>query len=251
MGESNSSQVKSALRTLDILEILAETPRPVAAQEIAELLAIPISSLSYLLSTLCQRGYLTRNADRRYVSGPAMERLRAADPAGAMVGQAAPLVRSIHTRLNETTGFFLLRGFEIEVMLSETGLHALRYTLEIGERLPLHAFAAGKAALATFDEPTLARYFGEVDRVPFTDRTLVEEGSIRMELETIRRTGIAHTVAEKTPGVMGIGAAVRGPAGATGALSVAIPVARYDAAVGASVEALLGRAVAQLSGAPT
>ena len=76
MTEASSPQVKSALRTLDILEILTDTPRPLAAQEIAEMLSIPVSSLSYLLATLCQRGYLTRNPDRRYVPGPALERFR-------------------------------------------------------------------------------------------------------------------------------------------------------------------------------
>ena len=248
MGEANSPQVKSAMRTLDILEILAGTPRPLAAQEIAELLSIPVSSLSYLLATLCQRGYLTRQPDRRYVSGPAMERFRATDAVAAMTARAAPFVRAICARLNETTGFFVLRRFEIEVMLSETGLHALRYTLEVGQRQPIHAFAAGKAMLSTFDAPTLARYFAEVERVRFTDKTLVDEGSIRAELDDIRRTGIARTDAEQTPGIMGIGSPVR-CAQEVGALSVAIPLARYDPALGADVEALLAKSAAQLSAA--
>jgi IclR family acetate operon transcriptional repressor len=245
MAEPGSPQVKSAQRTLDILEILADTPRPLAAQEIAELLSIPVSSLSYLLGTMCQRGYLTRNADRRYVAGPALERLRSGDPAGVATGQAAPFVRTIQAKLGETTGFFLLRGFEMEVMLSETGLHALRYTLEVGERQPLHAFAAGKAILATFDEAMLARYFAEAERIRFTPSTVVEEKAMRAELDLIRRTGIARTDAEQTPGIMGIGCAVRFPRD-TGALSVAVPLARYDAEVGEKVEVLLKKVVAQM-----
>ncbi|MDB5662700.1 MAG: IclR family transcriptional regulator [Sphingomonas bacterium] len=248
MAEANSPQVKSALRTLDILEIVVDSPRPLAAQEISELLSIPLSSLSYLLATLLQRGYLTRQGDRRYLPGPAMDRFRSSDISGALTRQAAPFVRSLHARLNETTGFFLLRGFEIEVMLSETGLHALRYTLEIGQREPLHAFAAGKAILAALDEPTLARYFNEVERVRFTDTTVVEEASLRHELAEIRRSGIARTDAEQTPGIMAIGSAIRFHGG-IGALSVAVPLSRYDEEVGANIEALLRLAAAQLSDA--
>jgi len=246
MADVSSPQVKSALRTLDILEILTDAPRPMAAQEIAEMLSIPVSSLSYLLATLCQRGYLTRNPDRRYVPGPALERFRATDTDASMAGRAAPFVRMLRSQLNETSGFFLLRGFEIEVVLSETGLHALRYTLEVGSRAPLHAFAAGKAILSTFDDETLRRYFGEVDRVRFTEKTVVDETAMRAELDEIRRTGIARTDAEQTTGIIGVGAAVRFARG-TGALSVAVPLDRYDPDVGDRVEALLHKAVSQMS----
>lgn len=246
MADASSTQVKSALRTLDILEILTDAPRPLAAQEIAETLSIPVSSLSYLLATLCQRGYLTRNADRRYGPGPALDRFKATDADAAMTARAAPFVRMLRAQLNETAGFFLLRGFEIEVMLSETGLHALRYTQEVGSRAPLHAFAAGKAILATFDEGLLDRYFAEVERVRFTDKTVVEEGALRAELDAIRASGIARSDAEQASGIIGIGSAVRFERG-TGALSVAVPLGRYDDAVGDKVEALLHKCVDQLS----
>src|SRR5688572_15495176 len=71
---SPSTPVKSALRTLDILELLAQQARPMTAQEIAVTLGIPVSSLSYLLSTLVERGYLDR-ARREYRLGPAVARL--------------------------------------------------------------------------------------------------------------------------------------------------------------------------------
>ena len=51
-----SAPVKSAMRTLDILELAAGRSGPVTAHEIAITLGIPVSSLSYLLSTLVE-GY--------------------------------------------------------------------------------------------------------------------------------------------------------------------------------------------------
>ena len=42
-----TSSVKSATRTLDILEFVVGCARPVSAAEIAAALAIPVSSLSY------------------------------------------------------------------------------------------------------------------------------------------------------------------------------------------------------------
>ena len=53
---TTSSQVKSATRTLDIIEYIVAHDRPLVAQEIAVALGIPVSSLSYLLGTLVDRG---------------------------------------------------------------------------------------------------------------------------------------------------------------------------------------------------
>ena len=69
----NGETVKSAVRALDILEFVVRTGRPTAAHEIATTLAIPVSSLSYLLTTLQKREYLMRDG-RRYVPGPALSR---------------------------------------------------------------------------------------------------------------------------------------------------------------------------------
>ena len=61
---TTSSQVKSATRTLDIIEYIVAHDRPLVAQEIAVALGIPVSSLSYLLGTLVDRGYLAREGRR-------------------------------------------------------------------------------------------------------------------------------------------------------------------------------------------
>src|SRR5688572_10028137 len=148
---SPSTPVKSALRTLDILELLAQQARPMTAQEIAVTLGIPVSSLSYLLSTLVERGYLDR-ARREYRLGPAVARLSGSGAEPNLAERVAPIVRALTRELNETSGFFVLRDFEAEAIARDIGLHALRYTIEIGQRAPLHAFAAGKALLATMSD---------------------------------------------------------------------------------------------------
>ncbi len=73
---AQSSQVKSATRTLDIIEYVVAHNRPLVAQEIAVALGIPVSSLSYLLGTLVDRGYLALDG-RRYSAGPGLQRLQA------------------------------------------------------------------------------------------------------------------------------------------------------------------------------
>ena len=65
-----TSSVKSASRTIDILEQIARRG-PATAREIARATRIPESSLSYLLSTLVERDWLCSLGDRTYALGAA------------------------------------------------------------------------------------------------------------------------------------------------------------------------------------
>jgi len=242
---SSSPTVKSAMRTLDILEFLVGQNRPMPAHEIATSLAIPVSSLAYLLTTLVDRGYLLRT-DRRYAPGPALRRL-GEGVAPTLTERAAPLVKALRIQLNETAGFFVRRGTEIEAVVSEIGVHALRYTLEVGQRAPLHSFSAGKALLATFDDEAFEAYLAAAPRAAFTANTLSSADDLRAEIAEIRRTGIARTREEHTPGIMGLGRAIVADGAVLGALSVAVPAARFDAAFEARAIELLTRTAALLA----
>lgn len=241
-----SAAVKSALRTLDILELVARHARPMAAHEMAGALGIPVSSLSYLLATLADRGYLERSG-RHYRLGPAVARLdpRRAEP--TLAEQVAPIVRGLTRQLNETAGFFVRRGTEMEAVASEIGQHALRYTLEVGQRAPLHAFAAGKAILAALPADELDLYFRESERKAYTARTLTDEAALRVAIAAIADGGIARTDGEHTPGIHGTARAVLAGGTLIGAFSIAVPSARFDAEVATRVIAALDRAVAVLA----
>jgi len=235
-----SSQVKSATRTLDIIEYVVAHDRPLVAHEIAVALGIPVSSLSYLLSTLVERGYLAREG-RRYSAGPGLERLQARSGGLALAERAAPLVRALRTQLNETASFFIRSEWDVEVIVTETGDQALRYSLEVGKRLPMHAMASGKALLAALPDDELDRYFAESVRERFTPATVTAEKALRTELERVRRTGIATTEEEYSLGIRGIGRVVTIGGEAVGALSVAIPTARCTDAVRERAVELLTR----------
>jgi len=238
--------VKSAMRTLDILEFLVGQNRPLAAHELAAALGIPVSSLSYLLGTLVERGYVERSG-RLYVPGAGLARLQPGTRP-MLAERVAPLVRALRTQLNETAGFFVRRGFEVEAIASEIGEHVLRYTLHVGQTGPMHSLSAGKALLATLSEEELDRYFREVERTAFTANTMVEETTLRDEIETIRVMGIAHTSEEQTPGIVGIGRAATIDGEVVGAFSVAMPAARFSADVDRNIVRALTRATELLAG---
>lgn len=232
--------VKSALRTLDIIEYVVSRGRPLVAQEIAAALLIPVSSLSYLLNTLVERGYLARTG-RRYAPGLGLERLQATAPVFTLADRVAPLVRALRIQLNETASFFVRQEWTVEALATETSDHALRYAVPTGGGAPLHAFSAGKALLAAMSDQELRRYFATAERAAFTPATIVGEAGLRAEIAGIRASGIARTSEEHTPGIVGLGRAARIGGEVVGAFSVAIPLVRFDAAVERRASDLLTR----------
>ena len=225
-----SSQVKSATRTLDIIEYVVAHDRPLVAQEIAVALGIPVSSLSYLLGTLVDRGYLAREG-RRYSAGPGLQRLQASPGGFSLAERAAPLVRTLRVQLNETTSFFVRSEWDVEAIVTESSEQALRYSINTGQRLPMHALAGGKALLAALPDDELDRYFAESERVRFTPTTVTSEKALRKDLAEVRRTGFAVTDEEYSLGIRGIGRVVTIGGEAVGSLSIGIPKARFDEAM--------------------
>ena len=240
MAEPPSSQVKSATRTLDIIEYVVAHDRPLVAQEIAVALGIPVSSLSYLLGTLVDRGYLNRDG-RRYSAGPGLQRLQARPGGFTLAERAAPLVRTLRVQLNETTSFFVRSEWEVEAIVTETSEQALRYAVPTGTRLPMHALASGKAMLAALPDEDLGRYFAETERQRFTPATVISEKALRDEIEQTRATGFAITDEEFSLGIRGIGRVATIGGEAVGALSVAVPKVRFDETVQRRVMDLLER----------
>lgn len=237
---SIAGSVKSAIRTLDIIEYVVAAGRPLVAQEISNALGIPVSSLSYLLSTLVDRTYLQR-AGRRYTPGPGLERLQAHGGSFTLEDRVAPLVRTLRVQLNETASFFVREGWEAEAIVTETSEHALRYAIETGRRLPLHALASGKAMLAVLPDDELERYFAQARLDRFTPSTITGEAKLRKELAHVRKTGIAIADEEWSPGTNAIGHVVTMAGEVIGALSVAIPKVRWNDELVARAKDLLQR----------
>lgn len=240
-----NSQVKSATRTLDIIEYVVAHSRPLVAQEIATALGIPVSSLSYLLSTLVDREYLVRDG-RRYSAGAGLARLQASTESFTLADRAAPLVRTLRVQLDETTSFFVRNGWEMEAIVTESSEQALRYSVPQGRRLPMHALAAGKVLLASLAPEELEEYFASGEREPFTDKTVTDEASLRAQLDEARNTGFAMTDEEFSRGIVGIGRLIMMDGEPVGSLSVAVPKVRFDDDLHARVADLLDRTASLL-----
>ena len=223
--------VKSAGRTIDLVEHVAHAADPPTAQQLSEVLGIPGSSLSYLLSTLVARGWLTAGERRTYRVGPALSSLLASEERPPLE-RAAPIVRWLRMQLNETCGYFEAREDELVALVSDMAQQALNYSMPVGSRGPLHAYAAGKALLAARSRPEQDAYLARRELKRFTPFTLTSRTALRKDLALTRERGFALSEHEHTIGLISIAVPV-GSVGVqpTGAISIAVPSVRFDDAL--------------------
>lgn len=224
-AQRGGEPVKSAYRTVELLELLADAPDPLTLAELQRRLGVPKSSLHGLLHTLVARGWVD---ERRggYAIGLGALRIGAAyldhDP---MVRSAAPLLAGLQRQLDETIHLARLDGSDVVYLASRESQHHLRVMSRIGRRLPAHATALGKALLA-------GRSTAEVDALlpgtlaALTPDTVTDRQALEAELAETRLRGWAYEAGQNTPGLCCFGVAIPSTHPAAYALSCSIPLAR-------------------------
>jgi IclR family transcriptional regulator, KDG regulon repressor len=193
-------------RTLRALEVLALGPH--SAIEVADALFIHPRTARRLLDRLVAEGYLTRSPDppRKYVSTLRLVALAGQVVQNAEVVQAAePHLR----RLNDETGavaHLSVPSLVGVVCVLHADAGAQPPVPSLGERIPCHATAAGKALLAFRD--SWRSHVLEQPLEPFTARTVTGRAALGAEVRRIRARGYAVEDGEYRLGQCGIAAPV-------------------------------------------
>ncbi|MBM4229960.1 MAG: IclR family transcriptional regulator [Gammaproteobacteria bacterium] len=224
-----SGLVKSADRTLEILEFCARQRHPVAHAEIAATLSIPKSSVSALLGNMVERDYLTYHPDTNgYGLGAAVIALaggylRELDL--ARLGQAS--VQALATQLCESAALAILAGNRVQVIARHNWVQPLMYAVHIGDTAPLHASASGKAILAFLSPSRRDAVLKGYEFAPYAVHTLRTRRALVSALESARDAGYARADEELVDGIMTLAAPVfDGTDNVVGAISVSIPTPR-------------------------
>src|SRR5260370_10769447 len=152
-----SQAVKSAERTLEILDLLTTADRPLTFTEIGNALSYPRSSLHSLLHTMADRHWLeAADSGRAYALGiRAWEAGRTYLRAISLADRSLPYMDSLRDRLDETVQLAVLDGRYNVYVSTATGRQRLILASEGGQRLEAHAPGLGKVLLAGLSEEVL------------------------------------------------------------------------------------------------
>jgi DNA-binding IclR family transcriptional regulator len=128
--------------------------------------------------------------------------------------------------LHETVVLSLIKGNQVVSFDQVVGPERLRTVSAIGESLPLHCTAGGKAYLALLADGEVERIVGyRLDRL--TAMTLPTLATLLHSLEKVRELGVAFDNEEHEVGVHAAGIALQDVLGNYAAISVPVPVQRF------------------------
>ena len=237
-------EVKSAARTVEILEFLAARQnRPVRLRELSEALGVPRSSLHALLRTLAKHGWVRSDATGT-LYGIGIRALLAGtsyldtDP---YLPQVTPFLVELREQLDETFHFGRLDGTDVVYLATRESSQYLRPYSRVGRRLPAYSTSLGKAVLAALPKEEVADHVPD-ELAPLTPNTLVDRAALTTELEATRRRGYAVDNEENTLGLRCIAVALDYDDPVSDAISASIPIARLTPEREAEVIAALRQA---------
>ncbi|WP_428962161.1 IclR family transcriptional regulator [Micromonospora fluostatini] len=152
------TRVKSADRTVELLELLAASPDRRTLVDLARDLGIPKSSMHGLLRTLVQRGWVeTDSAGLRY--GLGVQALRTGSAylrTDRSIRRLTPVVDRLHRELDATVQLGRVTGGQVVCLVSREKFGATP-AIAAGRHAPAHATALGRAVLARLAAPTPSR----------------------------------------------------------------------------------------------
>jgi IclR family acetate operon transcriptional repressor len=144
--------VRQAAHVLDLLEYFVSVKEPANLAEISAAMGWPRSSTFNLLSTLAQRGFLYEPRPRGgfYPSPKWMSVLQGITETERLPDELCASVREIADATGETVVVAAPAGINVVFLYVAESDAAVRFSTQIGEQMPIHVTAAGRALLALY-----------------------------------------------------------------------------------------------------
>ncbi|MFE0464339.1 IclR family transcriptional regulator [Kitasatospora sp. NPDC058965] len=221
------ANVKSAVRTVELLEYFARHAGLHSLAEVQEAVGYPKSSLYMLLRTLVDLGWVeTDLTGTRYGIGVRALLVGTSYIDGdEVVAATRPALDRLADETTETVHLARLDGTDVVYLATRASQHYLRPFTRVGRRLPAYATSLGKALLATFTDEEVAAMLPE-RLEPLTEHTRTTRDALLADLREIRERGYATDREENTAGLCCFAVALGYRRPARDAVSCSVPVAR-------------------------
>lgn len=247
-GLGAPAAVKSAVRTVLLLEHFAARPGLHSLADIQNDLSLPKSSLYMLLRTLVNLGWVETDATgTRYGIGVRALLVGSSYIDGdEVVAAARPTLDRLSDDTTETIHLARMDGTSVVYLATRQSQHYLRPFTRVGRRLPVHSTALGKALLATHtDDEVRGLLPRRLEAV--TEHTITDRARLIDELALVREQGYSVDREENTLGLRCFGVAVPYRTPARDAVSCSVPVARLTQGHEQTIKAALFEARDRLS----
>lgn len=217
--------VQSVARALELLEAVVAAGE-MSLGELAVETRLSRSTTHRLLSALTAAGYVAGAPGGRYRVGSRLGSLATAvlDSSHRVAALARPHLLEIRDRFDETVNLVELNGWNARYADQVESSRPVRMFNQVGNEVPLHTSAAGKAMLAAQEERVREAFLSRAPFERMTANTITAARAMRDEIEAIERRGYAFDLEERDEGVVCVAAAI----GTSAAISISGPAERMN-----------------------
>lgn len=227
---SPSAETGTLGKAIALVELVCSAPQPMRFSDILRLSDQPRGSLHRQLRHLVLEGMLDLAPDGAYTGG--LRLLSFASQAWAANSArkiAEPHLRRLQELTGETVHFGALRGTQIIYLDKLESRQAVRMHSQVGNASPVYCTGIGKAALSTLADETLRQMVQDLRFVPFTPHTIADAKTLLVEIEEVRRRGVAFDREEHQAGIRCVASSVCAASrGFVGGISVTAPAFRFE-----------------------
>jgi DNA-binding IclR family transcriptional regulator len=203
------SKSRAAIRTISILELVANHAKGLTISEIATELEIPITSVNDIVKALVDMEMLDLLDARSKAYGIGAKAFfigNAYINNTSLIDKAKPIVEELGSILNKTVFLGKQAGGKVTYLYKHESPGILIATCAIGSQASMHNTALGKSILA-YDLATLE----QVEQLPLkqkTKNTLISVEALREDLELVRDRGYSIDDREHNEHLFCIGAPI-------------------------------------------
>lgn len=190
---SEDARIATNLRTLLILEAVANSEAPLSPTEINRFIGLPKQSIHRLCQTLVDENFLIRDVSGKRLQ-PAPRTLKMAE--GLLTSRQQNIARhqilmELSAATGETVNFVLPEYDGMRYLDRVETDWVFRVELPIGSRVPFYCTASGKCFLASLEGPQLEAILQTIKFEQRTPNTITSVAALDSELATVRSKGYA------------------------------------------------------------
>ena len=249
MTEASDPKASSTLdRVVRVIEGLVDAGSPMGPRALARQIGIDRSAVGRILQQLAALGILTRE-EAGYTPGPrlfALTRVLAASDTFPVAANSV-LVELVE-RFDETCYVSVLHGDVVVLLYECQSSQPLRYVVELGKPVPIHAGATGRAILAGLTHDEAAALLKSTELVRLTDGTITDVDELLEMAAEDRELGYTVSRGERVEGGLAVAAPFfDGSGNCQGSVVFTGPLSRHDEANTATIGEAVALAARTLS----
>jgi DNA-binding IclR family transcriptional regulator len=210
------------------MDCFLKSPK-LTTKAIIDLTGMTRNRVSRILGTLIHKGYVIECPEpNTFTPGPKLMALgKVFENNQNLIPLIRPVLRELALKTGESATFYIRQGQERVVLAREEGTNAIRFSVQVGQRMDLYAGAAGKVLLAYLNDAERDILLARIQLTKLTRSTISNVKALVSELKEVRQKGYAISKGERDPDAFAIAVPVfEAKDQILGAISIAGPISR-------------------------